>query len=152
MKTFNIGDVAPTFEGPNQNGEIIKSSDYAGKKIVLYFYPKDNTPGCTAESCNLSDNYTELQKQGFIVIGVSADSEKSHVKFIDKYNLPFDLIADTEKIIINNFGCWGPKKFMGKEYEGIHRKTFIIGEDGKFLQIFEKVKTKTHTDQILTSL
>jgi peroxiredoxin Q/BCP len=152
MKTFNIGDVAPTFEGPNQNGEIIKSSDYAGNKIVLYFYPKDNTPGCTAESCNLSDNYTELQKQGFIVIGVSADSEKSHVKFIDKYNLPFDLIADTEKIIINNFGCWGPKKFMGKEYEGIHRKTFIIGEDGKFLQIFEKVKTKTHTDQILTSL
>ncbi|MFT5601758.1 MAG: peroxiredoxin Q/BCP [Flavobacteriales bacterium] len=152
MKIFNIGDVAPTFEGPNQNGEIIKSSDYAGKKIVLYFYPKDNTPGCTAESCNLSDNYTELQKQGFIVIGVSADSEKSHVKFIDKYNLPFDLIADTEKIIINNFGCWGPKKFMGKEYEGIHRKTFIIGEDGKFLQIFEKVKTKTHTDQILTSL
>jgi peroxiredoxin Q/BCP len=152
MKIFNIGDVAPTFEGLNQNGKTIKSSDYAGKKIVLYFYPKDNTPGCTAESCNLSDNYVELQKQGFVVIGVSADSEKSHVKFIDKYSLPFDLIADTEKIIINNFGCWGPKKFMGKEYDGIHRKTFIIGEDGKFLQIFEKVKTKTHTDQILTSL
>ena len=142
------GDKAPDFQGVDQDGNAISLSDFSGKKLVLYFYPKDNTPGCTAESCNLRDNYSELKKMGFTVLGVSADDEKSHLKFIDKFSLPYTLIADTEKEMINAFGVWGPKKFMGKEYDGIHRTTFIA-ENGIISHIIEKVKTKDHTAQIL---
>jgi len=146
---LKVGDVAPKFEAIIQDGTKLKLSDYKGKKVILYFYPKDNTPGCTAESCNLRDNYHSLLEKGYIVIGVSADSEKSHQKFIDKYNLPFPLIADTEMEIIRAFGVWGPKKFMGREYEGILRSTFVISEDGIIEEIITEVKTKAHAEQIL---
>lgn len=144
-----IGEQAPDFESTNQKGEAVKLSDFKGKKVVLYFYPKDNTPGCTAESCNLRDNYEDLQKQGYVVLGVSTDSEKSHQKFIDKYELPFDLIADTDKSVHEAYGTWALKKFMGKEYMGTVRTTFVIDEEGKIAEIIEKVKTKDHTAQIL---
>jgi peroxiredoxin Q/BCP len=143
------GDKAPDFKGVDQEGNTIQLSDYKGKKLVLYFYPKDNTPGCTNEACNLRDNYEELQKQGFEILGVSADSEKKHQNFINKYNLPFPLLADTEKEVIEQYGIWGPKKFMGKVKDGIHRTTFVIDEEGKIEKVFKKVKTKEHTNQIL---
>lgn len=149
MKTFEPGDKAPDFTAKDQNGKEVSLSDYRGKKVILYFYPKDNTPGCTKESCNFRDNYSALAKQGFEVIGVSADNEKSHQKFIDKYKLPFTLIADTDKDVINKYGIWGPKKFMGKSYNGINRKTFIINEEGKIDHVIEKVKTKEATEQVL---
>lgn len=152
MATIKEGDKAPHFKGLNQNGVEISSDNFKGKKVILYFYPKDDTPGCTAEACNLAENYDELLKQNFAIVGVSADSEKSHLKFTTKYKLPFDLIADTEKEIIQAFECWGTKKFMGKVYDGIIRKTFIIDENGFLLKIFEKVETKTHTQQILKAL
>jgi thioredoxin-dependent peroxiredoxin len=151
MMHLKEGDKAPVFSGKDQNGNLISLNDFKGKKVVLFFYPKDNTPGCTAEACNLRDNYAELTKQGYKVIGVSADSEKSHEKFISKFNLPFPLIADTDKKIINDFGVWGPKKFMGREYDGIHRTTFVIDEKGIIERIINKVKTKDHTAQILES-
>lgn len=143
------GDKAPEFEGVDQNGNAIKLADFSGKKLVLYFYPKDDTPGCTKEACSLRDGYSTLTDKGFDVVGVSADTEAKHQKFIDKYNLPFHLIADTEKEIIQQYDAWGLKKFMGKEYEGIIRKTFVIGEDGTIDKIFDKVKTKDHAEQIL---
>lgn len=146
---LKVGDLAPNFEAIIQDGTKLNLSDYKGKKIVLYFYPKDNTPGCTAESCNLRDNYKILLEQGYVVIGVSADSEKSHLKFIAKYDLPFPLISDTKKEIINAFGVWGPKKFMGREYEGILRSTFVISEEGVIEEVIAKVKTKAHAEQIL---
>ncbi len=146
---LKVGDKAPKFEAIIQDRTKLNLFDYKGKKIVLYFYPKDNTPGCTAESCNLRDNYQLLLEQGYVVIGVSADSEKSHLKFIEKYNLPFPLIADTEKEIINAYGVWGPKKFMGREYEGILRSTFVISEEGIIEEVITKVKTKAHAKQIL---
>lgn len=146
---LKVGDLAPNFEAIIQDGTKLNLSDYKGKKIVLYFYPKDNTPGCTDESCNLRDNYKILLEQGYVVIGVSADSEKSHLKFIAKYDLPFPLISDTKKEIINAFGVWGPKKFMGREYEGILRSTFVISEDGVIEEVIAKVKTKAHAEQIL---
>lgn len=149
MKTFEPGDEAPDFTAKDQNGKEVSLSDFRGKKVILYFYPKDNTPGCTKESCNFRDNYESLTKQGFEVIGVSADNEKSHQKFIAKYDLPFTLIADTDKEVINTYGVWGPKKFMGKTYDGINRKTFIIDEDGKIEHVIEKVKTKAATEQVL---
>ncbi|MCA1762200.1 MAG: thioredoxin-dependent thiol peroxidase [Flavobacteriales bacterium] len=152
MSEFKIGDKAPDFTAKNQNGEEVSLSDYRGKKVILYFYPKDNTPGCTKESCDFRDNYESLTKDGFEVIGVSADSEKSHQKFIEKYDLPFTLISDTEKEVLNLYGAWGRKKFMGKEYDGILRKTFLINEDGKIEQIIEKVKTKEPTKQLLELL
>lgn len=152
MKTFKPGDKAPDFTAKDQNGKEVSLSDYRGKKVILYFYPKDNTPGCTNESCNFRDNYSALANKGFEVIGVSADSEKSHQKFIDKYNLPFTLIADTEKEVINKYGVWGPKKFMGKSYNGINRKTFIINEEGIIDHVIEKVKTKEATEQVLEIL
>ena len=152
MKTLTIGQPAPNFKGTNQNGKQVSLADFKGKKLVLYFYPKDNTPGCTAESCNLADNYDRLRKQGFEILGVSADDEKSHVKFITKFNLPFDLIADTEHLILEDYGCWGPKKFMGKDYIGIHRKTFVIDENGILLLSIEKVNTKDHAAQIMDEL
>ena len=151
MTSLNVGDKAPNFVALNEFGQSISLSDFLGKKIVLYFYPKDMTPGCTAESCNLSENYSLLQEKGFIVLGVSPDSSKSHQKFIDKYNLPFSLIADEDKAVIKAFGVWGPKKFMGKEYDGVHRTTFVIDQDGVIEKVFSKVKTKDHTNQILES-
>jgi peroxiredoxin Q/BCP len=149
MTHLKVGDKAPNFSCNNQNGELVSLSDFKGKKIVLYFYPKDLTPGCTAQSCNLSDNYNLLQKQGYEVIGVSADDEKRHQKFIAKHNLPFDLLADPEKVMLNDYGVWGEKKFMGKTFDGIHRITFIIDEKGVIEEIIDKVKTKEHTQQIL---
>ena len=151
MTSLNVGDKAPNFVALNEFGQSTSLSDFLGKKVILYFYPKDMTPGCTAESCNLGENYSLLQENGFIVLGVSPDSSKSHQKFIDKYNLPFSLIADEDKAIIKAFGVWGPKKFMGKEYDGVHRTTFVIDEDGVIEKVFSKVKTKDHTNQIVES-
>lgn len=149
MKHLKAGDQAPQFSVENQNGEIRSLSDYSGKKLVIYFYPKDMTPGCTTQSCDLRDNYKKLLSEGYEVIGVSADSAERHVKFIAKHELPFDLLADEDKKMINDYGVWGPKKFMGKEYDGIHRTTFLIDADGIITDIIEKVKTKVHTEQIL---
>lgn len=149
MTHLKPGDSAPNFTGKDQHGNTISLSDYKGKKLVVYFYPKDDTPGCTAQACNLRDNYSELQKAGYEILGVSADTEKKHQKFIEKYDLPFPLIADTEKEVIQAFGVWGQKKFMGREYDGIHRETFVIDEEGKILKVVEKVKTKDHTAQII---
>lgn len=151
MHHLKEGDMAPGFSATDQYGKEIKLSDYAGKKLILYFYPKDNTPGCNAEACNLRDNHSDLNTRGFEVIGVSADDLSSHMKFTDKFDLPFRLIPDTDKEIINAYGVWGPKKFMGKEYDGIHRTTFVIDEAGKIEKIITKVKTKEHTEQILES-
>jgi len=149
MLKLSQGDKAPDFFGNNQNGKQISLLDFKGKKLVLYFYPKDNTPGCTNQACNLSDNIMELRKKGYEVLGVSPDNEKSHLKFISKYDLAFDLIVDESKSICKLFGVWGMKKFMGREYEGVHRTTFIINEEGKIEKIITKVDTKNHTDQIL---
>ncbi len=149
MKTLSEGDKAPGFGVVNQNNEVMSLQSYRGKKVILYFYPKDSTPGCTAESCNLRDSYSELTTLGFEVIGVSADSVASHQKFISKHDLPFDLLSDTDRKVIEAYGVWGPKKFMGKEYEGIHRTTFVIDENGVIERVFNKVKTKEHTQQIL---
>ncbi len=152
MTNLVIGDKAPEFKGLDENGNSISLGDFKGKKVILYFYPKDMTPGCTVESCNLRDNYSDLTKKGFDVIGVSADSAERHLKFIAKQELPFHLIADTEKEVIKQYGVWGPKKFMGKEYDGIHRTTFIIDGDGVIEAVIKKVKTKDHTNQILEEL
>jgi peroxiredoxin Q/BCP len=149
MTSLKEGDKAPNFCVVNQNDEVLTLDTYAGKKLIFYFYPKDSTPGCTAESCNLRDNYSELLSLGYDVLGVSADSSASHQKFITKNDLPFHLLSDTEKVVIKAFDVWGPKKFMGKEYEGIHRTTFVIDENGIIERIFTKVKTKEHTQQIL---
>ena len=151
MNALKEGDSAPDFSGTDQNGNPIKLSDFSGKKLILYFYPKDDTPGCTKEACNLRDNYNELKNNDFEVIGVSADNSAKHLKFIDKYDLPFSLIADTEKSVINAYQCWGPKKFMGREYEGILRKTFVI-KNNTIVKIFEKVKTADHFQQIMEAL
>lgn len=149
MTHLKEGDKAPDIEATDQNGKELKLSDYKGKKVILYFYPKDNTPGCTAEACNFRDNYAELLDKGFAIIGVSADSAKKHQNFIEKYELPFPLIPDTEKSVINAYGVWGLKKFMGREYDGIHRETFVINEEGIIEKIYQKVKTKAATEQIL---
>ena len=133
------GDKAPNFEGLDQDGNTVKLSDYKGKKLVLYFYPKDNTPTCTVESCNLRDNETLLKSKGFEIIGVSPDSQKKHQNFIKKHSLPFPLIADTELEVIKAYGVWGRKKFMGREYDGLHRTTFVVGEDGTIERVFKKV-------------
>ena len=148
---LQIGDKAPEILGINQEGKVLKLSDFAGKKIVLYFYPKDNTSGCTAQACNLRDNYSELRKAGYEVIGVSADSEKSHQGFIAKQNLPFNLIADTEKTLSELFGTWGEKSMYGRKYMGMFRTTFIIDENGVIEKIItpKEVKTSDHAAQIL---
>lgn len=143
------GDIAPDFSVNDQNGNPIKLSDFKGKKVVLYFYPKDSTPGCTAEACNLRDNYQALQKAGYEILGVSKDSEKSHQKFIDKHELPFTLLADEEKEIHEKYGTWIEKSMYGRKYMGTARVTFLIDEEGKIEEIIEKVKTKDHTAQIL---
>ncbi len=152
MTSLKVGDKAPDFEGVNQNGENISLKDFAGKRLILYFYPKDNTPGCTAESCNLSDNYESWLDKGFEVVGVSPDSQKSHQKFAEKFGFRFNLIADTEKEILEAYGAWGLKKMYGKEYMGVLRTTFVIDEKGVIVEIFEKVKTKDHTNQIVEAL
>jgi len=152
MGLIKVGDLAPDFEAKDQNGKEISISKFKGKKIILYFYPKDNTPGCTAEACNLRDNYTELLAKGFVVIGISADSAASHIKFQSKFELPFFLIPDEDKKIIQAYNAWGEKKLYGRIYEGILRKTYIIDEKSKILKIIEKVKTNDHTNQILEEL
>jgi peroxiredoxin Q/BCP len=148
---MNIGDKAPEILGKNQNGEDIHLSEYKGKKLVLYFYPKDNTSGCTTEACNLRDNYTELRREGYEVIGVSVDDEKSHQKFITKNDLPFPLIADTDKNLVEAFGVWGEKKLYGRSYMGTLRTTFIINGEGIIEKIItpKEIKVKEHAQQIL---
>lgn len=147
--SLTAGNKAPDFKVNDQDGKEVKLSDFRGKKVVLYFYPKDMTPGCTAESCNLRDNYRTLQKQGYEVLGVSTDNEKSHRKFIEKEKLPFRLLADTEKSIHTKYGTWVEKSMYGRKYMGTARVTFIINEQGIIEEIIEKVDTKNHTDQIL---
>ena len=149
MTHLKPGDKAPNFSAKDQNGKIVSLADFAGKKLILYFYPKDLTPGCTTQACNFRDNASLLNEKGFAVVGVSADDEKKHQKFIDKHDLNFTLLADTEKEIIKAYGVWGNKKFMGREYDGIHRETFVIGETGKIEFVITKVKTKEATEQIL---
>jgi peroxiredoxin Q/BCP len=149
MPVLKIGEKAPAFKAVDQDGNIHSLTDYSGKKLVLYFYPKDDTPGCTAEACNLRDNYALLVKKGYKILGVSADDERSHKKFIEKYVLPFPLLADKDKNILKAYGAWGKKKLYGKEYDGILRTTFVISEKGIIEKIFTKVDTKNHTEQIL---
>jgi len=149
FKFLKVGDQAPNFVAKNQIGEEINSASFKGKKWVIYFYPKDQTPGCTAQACNIRDNYDALITLGIEIIGVSADSEVSHQKFIEKQQLPFPLIADEDKSVIKAFGVWGEKKFMGKVYDGIHRTTFIMNEQNEIIGIIEKPKTKAHVEEIL---
>ncbi|MDX1272286.1 thioredoxin-dependent thiol peroxidase [Bizionia paragorgiae] len=149
MNTLKQGDKVPDFSVNNQDGETVSLSDYKGKKLIVFFYPKASTPGCTAEACNLTDNYKLLQDKGYEILGVSADSEKRQSNFKNKYNFPFPLLADENKDVINAFGVWGLKKFMGREYDGIHRKTFLIDENGVVEHVIDKVKTKDHAAQIL---
>lgn len=149
MKHLKVGDKAPLFTAIDHNGKEISLIDYKGKNLAIYFYPKDNTPGCTVQACNLRDNYSVLLKNGIQILGVSADSLGSHQKFIDKFSLPFPLVADENHNVINLFGVWGPKKFMGKEYDGIHRTTFLINKDQIIIGIIDKPKTKEHAEEIL---
>jgi peroxiredoxin Q/BCP len=149
MTTLKIGDKAPDFSAFDEKGNKISLVDYQGKKLVLFFYPKASTPGCTVEACNLRDNYQTFLAKGYDVLGVSADSAKRQQNFINKNELPFPLLADEDKAVIEAFGIWGPKKFMGREYDGIHRTTFVIDENGVIEDVISKVKTKEHTNQIL---
>ncbi|MCD2259015.1 thioredoxin-dependent thiol peroxidase [Psychroserpens luteolus] len=149
MKTLKAGDKVPNFTVNDQDGNAVSLSDYKGKKLVVFFYPKANTPTCTVEACNLGENYKALQDAGYDILGVSADSEKRQSNFKNKFDFPYPLLADTEKEVINAFGVWGPKKFMGREFDGIHRITFIVNEDGVVDRVIDKVKAKIHTDQIL---
>lgn len=152
MATLSKGDRAPEFAGLNQFGKKVSLSDFKGKKLILYFYPKDNTPGCTAESCNLSDNYQWWLSKGYEVVGVSPDSVSSHKKFADKFQFGFNLIADTEKEILEAYGVWTEKSMYGKKYMGVARTTVVINEDGIVEEVFEKVDTKNHTDQLIKVL
>ena len=149
MTYLKTGDTAPVINSVDQNGDAITLKQFEGKKVVLYFYPKDMTPGCTIQSCNLRDNYQILLNKGYVVLGCSADSPVKHQKFIEKYDLPFPLISDESKQVVNAYGVWGPKKFMGKAYDGISRTTFVIDEKGVIEDIITKVDTKQHTNQIL---
>jgi len=146
---LNVGDQAPAFEVNDQDGNLVKLENYKGKKVVLYFYPRDNTPGCTAQACNLRDNYEALQAAGYVVLGISSDSEKSHQKFIEKQSLPFALLADEDKKVHEAYGTWVEKNMYGRKYMGTARVTYIIDEEGKIEDIIKKVKTKEHTAQIL---
>ena len=147
--SIKLGGKAPAFSGTDQNGNPVSLKDFLGRKVALYFYPKDDTPGCTAQACNLRDNHHELLQKGIAVIGVSPDPVEKHKKFETKYSLPFPLIADTQARIASKYGVWGPKKFMGREYIGLHRTTFLINEKGKIDAIIDKPITKNHTEQIL---
>ncbi len=152
MATLSKGDIAPEFTGLNQSGKEISLSEFQGKKLILFFYPKDNTPGCTAESCNLNDNYDHWLSKGYEVIGISPDSVASHKKFADKFQFGFNLIADTEKEILNAYGVWAEKSMYGKKYMGVLRTTFVINEKGIIEEVFEKVDTKNHTEQLTKAL
>lgn len=152
MALLHKGDKAPHFEGLNQNGEKVSLSDFTGKKLILYFYPKDDTPGCTAEACNLNDNFQSWADKGYEIVGVSPDSVKSHLKFAGKYGLKFNLLADEDKTILEAYGAWGEKKMYGKPYMGVLRMTFVIDGQGIITEIFEKVETKDHTNQIIKAL
>lgn len=149
MNTIKKGDKLPNFVLKDQNGIIHKREDYLGKKMIIFFYPKANTPGCTAEVCDLRDNYEIFKEKGYNLLGVSGDNQNSQKKFHQKFELPFPLLADIDKELIKSFGVWGKKKFMGREYDGIHRKTFIVNEKGIISFVFDKVKTKEHSNQIL---
>ena len=149
MTTLIKGDKAPDFSGLDQDGTAHKLADYKGKKLVVFFYPKASTPGCTAEACDLRDNFERFKANNYELLGVSADAQVKQAKFKEKYNFPFALLADEDKSVIEAFGVWGPKKFMGKEYDGIHRTTFVIDENGIIDEVIDKVKTKAHTEQIL---
>lgn len=151
MTTLKIGDKAPNFETQDNQGNTIKLTDYKGKKLVLFFYPKASTPGCTVEACNLRDNYKRFLSLGYEILGVSADTAKRQQNFITKNNLPFPLLADVDKEVINAYKVWGLKKFMGREYDGIYRTTFVIDENGIIEELITKVKTKEHTGQLLGS-
>ncbi len=152
MTTLKEGDKAPDFSGIDQDENQVALSDFKGQKLILFFYPKDNTPGCTAEACNLRDNYEDLKAKGYALLGVSPDSVRKHQNFIKKHDLPFPLLADTEKAVLNAYGVWGPKQFMGRKFDGVHRTTFIIDENGVIEKVFKKVKTKAHTEQILEAM
>ncbi|RMG81659.1 MAG: thioredoxin-dependent thiol peroxidase [Bacteroidetes bacterium] len=152
MTNLKKGDKAPEFKGLDQDGNPVSLSDFRGKKLVLFFYPKDNTPTCTVEACNLRDNFGALQKRGLALLGVSPDSSRKHRNFIEKFNLPFPLLADTEKEVVQAYGVWGPKKMFGRTYDGVHRTTFIIDEKGFIEEVIYPVKAATHTDQILEAL
>lgn len=149
MNTLKVGDKVPDFTTTDQDGNVVTLAEFKGKKLIVFFYPKASTPGCTAEACNLRDNYKELQEQGYHLLGVSADSEKRQKNFSNKYEFPFQLLADEDKTVINAFGVWGLKKFMGKEYDGIHRMTFKVDEEGIVSEVIQKVKTKDHAAQLL---
>ena len=149
MNTLKVGDKVPNFSAMDQDGNSIQFNDYHGKKLVVFFYPKASTPGCTMEACNLRDNYELLQQNGFELLGVSADNQKRQTNFRKKYDFPFPLLADENKEVIRAFGVWGSKKFMGREYDGIHRKTFLIDEKGVVMRVIDKVKTRSHASQIL---
>lgn len=149
MSKLEVGSEAPDFKAKNQNGEEVALSDFRGEKVVLYFYPKDDTPGCTAEACNLRDNVAKFKAEGYKILGVSTDSVASHQKFAEKYDLPFDLIADEDKTIVNAYDVYGEKNMFGKKFMGTKRVTFLIDEEGKISKIFKKVKAKDHTNQIL---
>ncbi len=150
MTTLKVGDIAPNFEALDNQGNSIKLTDYKGKKLVLFFYPKASTPGCTVEACNLRDNYQTFLAKGYAILGVSADSAKRQQNFINKNNLPFPLLVDEDKNVINAYKVWGLKKFMGREYDGIYRTTFVIDENGIIEEVITKVKTKDHSEQILS--
>ena len=152
MNTLKVGDKAPEFQVLNQNENLVKSSDLEGKSYILFFYPRANTPGCTAEACSLNDKFSELRKKGFEIFGVSEDTPAKQMKFKEKYGFTYNLLADTEHNLIEAYGVWGPKKFMGKEYDGLHRTTFIIDTDGIITHVINKVRTKDHANQILELL
>ena len=152
MTHLQPGDAAPDFSGQIETGKTISLADYQGEKLILFFYPKDDTPGCTAAACSLRDSYAELRDQGYRMLGVSPDPVKKHAKFVDKYKFPFHLLADPEHTVLKAYGVWGPKKFMGREYDGVNRSTFIIDGEGKVAHVFTKVKTKTHAAQILEAV
>ncbi|NRA12098.1 MAG: thioredoxin-dependent thiol peroxidase [Crocinitomicaceae bacterium] len=149
MQHLIVGDQAPEFISKDQNGNEVKLSDFKGQRFVLYFYPKDNTPGCTTQACNIRDNYSSIKDNGINIFGVSADTEKKHVKFIEKFDLPFPLLADVDHELLNLYGVWGEKKFMGRTFDGIHRTTFVMDESHKIVGIIDKPKNKNHTDEIL---
>lgn len=149
MTNLQPGDPAPDFSGTLHDGSTVSLSNYAGKKLILFFYPKDDTPGCTAAACSLRDNFQVLKDKGYELLGVSPDKPAKHVKFIDKYDLPMPLLADEDHSVMDAFGAWGPKKFMGREYDGVLRSTFVINADGKIDRVYRKVKTKQHAEQIL---
>lgn len=149
MEILKVGDKMPSFISKDQNGTIVKGSDYLGKKLIVFFYPKANTPGCTAEACDLRDNFDRFEQNNYAILGVSADTQKAQAKFKDKFNFQFPLLADEDKSVLEAFGVWGPKKFMGRNYDGIHRTTFVIDENGLIEEVITDVKTKVHASQIL---